>query len=118
MLTGIGGWFYRYVAGIRTEGPGYSSIVVQPSSCGDLTHINSKITTMAGDIAFSYYVRSNPTNPHNSRDNPASPSTWIFFTSPNGPTFGNGQGYCQNRGEPQHGNRITLRGQVVRDCSW
>jgi alpha-L-rhamnosidase len=55
-LNGIGGWFVRGLAGIRTdpESPGYRNIIIKPSVSGDLAWVNGYHESPYGRIACNW----------------------------------------------------------------
>jgi alpha-L-rhamnosidase len=65
-------WFYKYLAGIKTTGPGFSDISIRPFVPGDLDSAEACIDTIRGKVASSWKKEGNKleltvTIPWNSR---------------------------------------------------
>ena len=54
MLDHIEEWFYTHLAGIRNEGIGYDSIVIQPYVPADLDSLSATIQTPHGPVVSQY----------------------------------------------------------------
>ena len=50
MLGQIDEWFYRIIAGIEPETPGFKTFTVNPKPVGDLTYVNAFYETLYGTI--------------------------------------------------------------------
>ncbi len=53
-LGSVGEWFYRYVAGIDAETPGYSDIIIRPHPGGGLTHARGEYDSVRGKISSGW----------------------------------------------------------------
>jgi alpha-L-rhamnosidase len=52
-------WFYKYLAGIQPDAPGYKSFTVKPYILGSLTQAFAEIESMFGQILVSWQLSSN-----------------------------------------------------------
>jgi alpha-L-rhamnosidase len=56
MLSSIGSWFYKYLAGITVDpdGPGFAIFNIYPCIVGDLTFVRASLKTMRGPIEVAW----------------------------------------------------------------
>ncbi len=59
--TGIGGWFYQGLAGIRPDesGPGFKKIIIKPAVVGDLTWVKCSYDSIHGRIVSNWKREGN-----------------------------------------------------------
>jgi len=50
MYATVSAWFYRYLAGIRTDAPGFDSFVIRPYLPEKLAQVSAGLKTVKGDI--------------------------------------------------------------------
>ncbi|MFC5528208.1 alpha-L-rhamnosidase [Cohnella yongneupensis] len=49
-------WFYKYLAGIIPDAPGYQSFTVKPHVLGSLTQVSAEIETLYGELQVSWQL--------------------------------------------------------------
>lgn len=59
MLGSVDAWFYRTIAGIRPESPGWKRIVIRPPLLEDLRHASAALRTIRGKALTSWKREDN-----------------------------------------------------------
>jgi alpha-L-rhamnosidase len=54
MLGSIDAWFYRVLAGLSPLAPGWKGVRVRPHLLGDLTAVEARLETVAGEVGASW----------------------------------------------------------------
>jgi hypothetical protein len=54
MMGQIDEWFFKTLAGIRPDAPGFRTFTVQPQPVADLTYVNASHETLYGRIAVEW----------------------------------------------------------------
>jgi alpha-L-rhamnosidase len=56
MLGYVSGWFFKVLAGIRPESPGFEKIIIKPYIADNLNFVEASIKTLRGDISVYWQM--------------------------------------------------------------